>query len=279
VNHPEAGHKLEGTVQRLDYNDGLYQRYDEGRRYDPETARQWAEIIGRYLPEGEELTVLDLGCGTGRFSRLLAERLGCRVVGVEPAGKMREVAERSTAHPLIRYLPGRGEDIPLKESACDAALLSMVVHHLEAPEMCWGELARVVRSGGRVLIRNCFSGRLDDIPLLRFFPGARAVNDARLPRIEAVEEGLRRYGLRKVARETVRQQTDRSLREHCERLRKGADSTLELLSDEQIRRGFEAMRRAVERDAEPGPVTEEIDLLVFEKPTQGQKPAAADQSS
>ena len=89
---------------KIDFDDRLHRTYQKGRALLPETQALWMEVAGRYLGEARELTILDLGCGTGRFSPLLAEAFGSDVVGVEPADKMRAVAaagelgDRQTQH-------------------------------------------------------------------------------------------------------------------------------------------------------------------------------------
>ena len=61
------------------------------------------------------------------------------------------------------------------------------------------------------------------------------------------------------------QQTDDSLKAHYERLKLGAVSTFELISNQELQEGFESLARAAGAETTPRPVTEPIDFLVFRK--------------
>src|ERR671935_525591 len=97
----------------VDYDRRLYAVYSAGRAPLPAMVELWSELLGRYI--GRHAEVLDLGSGVGTWSELLAERLGARVVGVEPSARMREVAEREHAHSGVRYVEGSGERIRLPD--------------------------------------------------------------------------------------------------------------------------------------------------------------------
>lgn len=252
-------------MKRIDYDKALYRTYDRGRAHSPESYRLWMKAIARYVPRKSGPVVLDLGSGTGRFSPQLAEYFDARVVGVEPSDKMRAVAEESNAHPMVRYVKGAAENIPLGEAECDFAFLSMVIHHVDDLAECCRELRRVLKPRGTVLIRNSFKNRLVSVPFYDFFPNARAVDNERLPGVEEVEAVFLANGFRRVAFETIRQQIDASLADHYERIKTKSLSTFELISEEEFQAGVAAMKRAVEGESAPGPIVEDIDLLVFEK--------------
>ncbi len=253
-------------MTRVDYDRRLYGAYREGRALSDETGRLWMAAVARHLGGVRgELVILDLGAGTGRFSTLLADAFDARVVGVEPSGKMRSEAERGSAHPRVVYRDGSAAAIPAAAGEFDFAFLSMVVHHVPDLAACARELRRVVKPGGLVFIRNTFSGRLDDVPLYRFFPPARAIDDARLPRAEQVRDTFGAHGFELLALEAIEQQIDPSLRAHYERMGRRALSTFELITDAEFQEGLERMRRAVELETAPAPVLERVDLLVLRR--------------
>ena len=111
--------------------------YDEIRpSYPPEAAR-W--ILG-----DAPLRVVDLGAGTGKFSRVLAA-LGHEVIAIEPDPGMRAVLEE--ASPGVTALAGSAESMPLRSESVDAVVAAQSFHWF-ANDLAREEIARVVRPGG-----------------------------------------------------------------------------------------------------------------------------------
>jgi ubiquinone/menaquinone biosynthesis C-methylase UbiE len=57
--------------------------YDQSRLLPPETMRLWMETIATHVPPNAVQTILDLGCGTGRFVEPLADHFAARIVGID----------------------------------------------------------------------------------------------------------------------------------------------------------------------------------------------------
>lgn len=249
-------------MARVDYERAAV-AYDAGRSLPLDALEAWRAALARYLPLRTRLPVLDLGSGTGIFSRALAEWFDADVVGVEPAARMRDQA-RQRPRARVTYVGGDAEHVPLKDGSCGAAWLSTVIHHIPDLTGCARELRRVLRSGGRVLVRSAFPERHDHITLFRFFPGAGAIA-AQFPSVEATVAAFASAGFEPAALESVPQQSAPSLRVFCDRvpLMRHADSTLASLSDAEFARGMEALERAAAREETPAPVIDQLDLLVL----------------
>jgi ubiquinone/menaquinone biosynthesis C-methylase UbiE len=106
------------------------------------------------LQPGER--VLDLGCGTGDDLHDLAHRVGPsgRVVGVDRSETVIAEARarvRGTTLP-IAFQVADADALPFAAATFDACRADRVFHHLEHPHQAFGELLRVARSGGRVLL-------------------------------------------------------------------------------------------------------------------------------
>ena len=223
-------------MTRVEYDRRLYRAYRAGRNLSADTEQLWMDALARHAGRTRpDLIVLDLGAGTGRLSVLLAETFQARVVAVEPSAKMRDDAERRSAHLRVVYRDGTADSIPAADGELDFALLSMVIHHVRDLDGCARELRRVIRRDGLVFIRNTFSGRLDGIRHYEFFPSARAIDEARLPRVERVREAFEARGFSTVA------------------------------LDSEFARGLALIRAAVDREADPIPVREKVDLLVLRR--------------
>jgi SAM-dependent methyltransferase len=108
---------------------------------------------------------LDVGCGTG----VLAARLqgeGYAMTGIDPsAGMLAIMRER---HPGVPAVQASGTELPFPDASFDLVLSVATLHHIAEPgavRRTLGEMVRVTRPGGRVLVwdhnpRNPYWGRL-----------------------------------------------------------------------------------------------------------------------
>jgi SAM-dependent methyltransferase len=111
--------------------------YERARPEYPDAAVDWLLPVGAH-------TVLDLGAGTGKFTRSLVAR-GLDVIAVEPDDVMRDTL--AAALPAVRVLGGTGELIPLPDASVDAVTVAQAWHWMDAPTAA-AEIARVLRPGG-----------------------------------------------------------------------------------------------------------------------------------
>jgi len=128
-----------------------------GGRYD-EISRSIADAIEHAIERVQPRTgerVLDLATGTGWGSRVLAQRFpGVRVTGADIAEHMLEHARASaSAQNLpIDYHHADAEELPFADGLFDAVVSTFGVMFVGNPEAAAGELGRVVRKGGRVVL-------------------------------------------------------------------------------------------------------------------------------
>ena len=66
--------------------------YDRARDHGPELVDRWMNAVAAHLADQSTTRILDLGCGTGRFSEALAQRFDAEVVGLDPSVKMLQLA-------------------------------------------------------------------------------------------------------------------------------------------------------------------------------------------
>jgi ubiquinone/menaquinone biosynthesis C-methylase UbiE len=123
--------KAERSRPGLDYGrDGINLRYDSGRRLPTETVNLWLDAITSHVPVRSVQAIADVGCGTGRFSKVLARRYRAKVFGVDPSAKMLASARRAVRSHRLEFIKGAAEDISLPDDSCDMVFLSQVYHHL-----------------------------------------------------------------------------------------------------------------------------------------------------
>ena len=240
--------------------------YDRDRAVPLAAMEPWRTALAAYLPPASGLPVLDLGAGTGLFSAAIAQWFGAEVVAVEPSEGMRRQARTRRAHPRVAYVGGLGERLPLRDGCCDSAWLSTVIHHLSDLAACAGELRRVVRPGGWVLIRNAFPDRPEPgTRLFTFWPAARAIL-ARAPTVQATVAAFAAAGFALHRLEQVSDQSAASLKEAYERARVRADSLYRLLPDADFHAGLQALERAAAAETTPTPVIRRLDLVALQAP-------------
>ena len=104
--------------------------------------------MSAYLGDLHGLDVLEVGAGTGKWTRLLLE-LGAVVTVVEPDDDMRAVLERQS--PEVVAHRGAAEALPVGDALFDAVLVSSAWHWFEQPAAA-NEMARVLRDGGGLFI-------------------------------------------------------------------------------------------------------------------------------
>ncbi|MEM8872146.1 MAG: class I SAM-dependent methyltransferase [Pseudomonadota bacterium] len=110
-------------------------------------------MIARVRASGAE-TALDLGCGEGRFSRIM-QCHGLKVTGVDPTPALLDVAAaRDTKSAYVR---GRAEAVPMISGSVDLVVSYLSLIDMEDLETVYDEVIRVLRPGGRFLIANLSS--------------------------------------------------------------------------------------------------------------------------
>jgi ubiquinone/menaquinone biosynthesis C-methylase UbiE len=102
--------------------------------------------------------VLDVGCGTGYFTRLLAEAVapGGTALGIDPSAAAIAWAGRSTRLPNCTFSEGIAEAIDAEDQSYDVVVSSLMIHHL--PEtlrpQAIREMYRVLSPEGRLLVAD-----------------------------------------------------------------------------------------------------------------------------
>lgn len=99
----------------------------------------------------EARTVLDVGCGEGRFCRMLAAK-GLNTVGIDPAEALIREAQR--LHPRGAYRVAGAEDLPFEDKAFDLVVAYLSLIDIADVSAAVRESHRVLRPGGHLLIAN-----------------------------------------------------------------------------------------------------------------------------
>jgi ubiquinone/menaquinone biosynthesis C-methylase UbiE len=185
--------------------------------------------------------VLDVGCGTGKFARLLAERGLARVWGVDPSAEMLAEARKRAPSSLGLKL-GQAERLPFKSASFDAAVLWTVVHLIE-PRLAFAELERVLAPGGRLAIVTFAPEHFTSYWQNEFFPSIPEIDLERHPSPEQLTDELQAAGFEAPRFVRLVQQAELSREVALERIRGRSISTFDLLDEDEIRAGTEKAER------------------------------------
>jgi SAM-dependent methyltransferase len=116
--------------------------YETGRPGYPTQPVAW--MLEPVRHEGRALRVADIGAGTGKLTRVVAE-LGAEVVAIDPDPAM--LAELRTQVHGVPTFVGSAEGMPLPDASVDALLVGQAWHWVDVPAAST-ESGRVLRSGG-----------------------------------------------------------------------------------------------------------------------------------
>jgi ubiquinone/menaquinone biosynthesis C-methylase UbiE len=236
--------------------------YDEARSLTPERLRQWRDVLATHLDSRAISVVVDLGCGTGRFTELLATHFSARVIGIDPSQRMIDRARQKPIAGNVAFRRAEAEALPIEDGSVELVFLSQVYHHLTDPAAVGRECWRVLRRGGQVGIRN--TTREDDFIYRHFFP-LQPLIDSELPARRDIEAVFAAAGFASTVRQTIPQLVSADWPSFVRATALRGDSFLARLADEEFEAGMVALRAHADKiDRDPG-VTEEIDWFVFTK--------------
>ncbi|ROM33206.1 SAM-dependent methyltransferase [Pseudomonas poae] len=117
--------------------------YAQGRPdYPPQLLGWLAEALGVEA----QSTVIDLGAGTGKFTRLLST-LTPALIAVEPVQAM--AAQLAKVLPDVRLMEGTAESIPLGAASADVVVCAQAFHWFST-QAALAQIHRVLKPGGRL---------------------------------------------------------------------------------------------------------------------------------
>ncbi len=242
----------------------IHLSYDQARALPVETIKSWLNAISKYVPSQSIKTIVDLGCGTGRFTEALSAQFSAKVIGIDPSLNMLLTAKQFKSSQLVEFVHGVAESIPLAEDKADLIFLSMVYHHIQDKTKAVMEFRRILKRDCFVCVRTSTPELLDSYLWMRFFPSARDIDARRLPSGDALVNtfGSNRF---QFSEHTVIQQLfANSLSEYVGKIKLRGISSLREVSDDEYQEGLANLEKYCYENETGRAVLEDIDLFVFQ---------------
>jgi SAM-dependent methyltransferase len=154
------------------------------------------EIVFRAIADCRPRRLLEVGGGEGELVVRIAGELGADVVGIDQSERMVEIQQSKGIDARV----GDVENLPFDDGEFDTAVAAWMLYHAGDLDRALAELARVLRSGGRLV---AVTNAVDHLRELTELAGVPELNRATRFRSENGEDALRRH-FRHVERRDVR---------------------------------------------------------------------------
>lgn len=133
---------------------GLWLRGDETQA---QAVRQLAEMVAREAGVGRGTRVVDIGCGYGATSQMLADEFGAEVTGITISEAQHAIAQaRAGGKENPTYVFGDWHTNTLPADSFDAAIAIESSEHMDKPGF-FAQARRVLRPGGRLVVNAWLS--------------------------------------------------------------------------------------------------------------------------
>jgi ubiquinone/menaquinone biosynthesis C-methylase UbiE len=234
-------------MRKPDY-DRISSTFDKGRSLSEENLQIWLELIAQYSQSLEGAELLDLGCGTGRFSLPIAQRLLFRVTGADSSYEMLNRGREKDSKNLVKWDWQDAANLTYPNGSFDIVFMSQLLHNVDVPLMVLKQCNRVLREQGTILIRYGSLEQISKDVEHVFFPEILPIDEIRWPSVSMVESWLGMAGFINMYSTAVTQRKYKDGIAHLKAIATKSMSVLTLISDEAFERGFRRLEEYVKND-------------------------------
>jgi ubiquinone/menaquinone biosynthesis C-methylase UbiE len=232
-------------VRKADYRH-IALSYDQGRPLLEQNVDLWLGLVARFAKMPDGARVLDLGCGTGRFSIPMGTKLHFRVTGADSSREMLEKAREKDNGRLVKWDQEDAQHLTYPDESFDIVFMSHLLHHVDDASKVLSECQRVLTTPGVILIRYGAIEQVRDDVEHTFFPGALAIDEDRTPTVATVEKWLAEVDFHDIVSEEVIQKTFETSEEHLNMAKLRGTSVLTMILPESFEKGIRDLTRYIE---------------------------------
>lgn len=209
--------------------------YNQSRMDDKENFSATLNLINKYL--NNESLLLDIGCGTGVYGEEL-QKSGATVIGIDKSEH--QVFE---AQKRINVSVADARKLPFDESMFDVCTMIMMIHQLEKMdrEKAFSEVYRVLKLGGKLIIKTASHEDLMHRFICEFFPSILEIDQKRYPDNKDLEEQLSMFDSVEIKQIQLKISSNKN--EWINKLMLRGGSNLGLISDEEFAYGIEKIKK------------------------------------
>lgn len=197
---------------------------------------------------------LDIGCGTGNYTIGLQKK-GFDFMGIDPSIEMLEKAKKKNQQ--IDWRVGTAEKTGLKSKSVDGVVGSLTIHHWADLEKGFGELQRILKPNGKIVIFTSTPEQMKGYWLNRYFPKMLEDSILQMPSLEKVSLAMKKSGIEVEATETYAVKPDlQDLFLYCGKdrpelyfrddVRNGISSFSSLSNQQEVKQGLSDLRSDID---------------------------------
>ena len=231
-------------MKKADYGE-IANTFDLSRPMSEERLEIWTSLVSEIINSEQKIELLDLGCGTGRFSIPIANRLGYSVTGADNSEEMILKARKKDVTKQVKWDIQDATSLSYPDASFDAVFMSHLLHHVDNPLEIIEECYRILKPAGTILNRY---GSMDDIrgdPEHKFFPGVIELDEVRTPTRERVEDLFRIAGFKNISSKVLVEQPYPSPEVRLRGAELKFTSVLTLINQSAFENGLENFRKYI----------------------------------
>lgn len=229
---------------KVDYSKLAY-KFDNGCTQLDETLEQWVSLIKENTNISTGNKLIELGCGTGRFTIPLAYTTNFDVTAVDISNDMLNIAIKKDHLNLIKWKTCNADTLPFPNSSFNIVFMSNLLHLVEDISKVIRECSRILTKDGLILIRfEAWNQAKQDVEHT-FFPESVKIDSQRFLNTENLENILDNLSFSCIKSTEVIQKSFCSSDDHLNAIQNRSTSTLSIISDDCFTKGIFALKKYI----------------------------------